>query len=404
MTIAFVSYEYPPETGGGGIGTYLFQCVKWLPAYGHEIVVFCATAASEAFWENEFVYRIPASDWDSFNRILPTYFTQVHKERKFDIAEGTDFRAGGIEIMKIFPDLPFVVKAHSANYIVDKYLFRPISGWQKIRFALGALKQGRLPSFPKPPAPEQYPREKEILQKCDQVISPSMSLGDMYVQLGWAKDYALVPYLFHPSASVLKISPLKEKIKLDIVFYGRLEMRKGVVTLAKSIPFVIQKYKNVHFHFIGNPSNSPQYGVPMDQYLENKLKKYKKYVTIRKAVPPEQVPEILEMGDIFVFPSLYDSFGLVCCEAMAAGKAVIGSKSGGMAEIIEEGVSGLLVTPKNVLELASKIMDLIARPEKRILLGQQGRKRIRELYHPDVIIPQQIELYEKVVRHKIQAQ
>ena len=73
MKIAFLSYEYPPETGGGGIGTYLSQCVKWLPTFGHHPVVICGTNQKEAFWENEFVFRIPCKIED-YNMIKACLF------------------------------------------------------------------------------------------------------------------------------------------------------------------------------------------------------------------------------------------------------------------------------------------------------------------------------------------
>ena len=78
MKIAFISYEYPIETGGGGIGTYLSQMVKYLPQYGHQVVVFCGTLKHQAFGENDFIYRVPCEAVEDFNTNLITYFEAVH--------------------------------------------------------------------------------------------------------------------------------------------------------------------------------------------------------------------------------------------------------------------------------------------------------------------------------------
>ncbi len=81
MRIAFFSYEFPPETGGGGIGTYLNLITKELKKAGHHPIVFCATNADTVFWEasRDYIYRIPATGWKDFNKNILEHFNPIHK-------------------------------------------------------------------------------------------------------------------------------------------------------------------------------------------------------------------------------------------------------------------------------------------------------------------------------------
>jgi hypothetical protein len=134
MRIAFFSFEFPEETGGGGIGTYLQQVVNLLRNKGHQAIVFTATHKSDAFWENDFTYRIPASNWKEFNKRLPEYFIPVHKEKQFEVAEGTDFNGCGLPVKKELKHLAFVAKLHTPLFVVDTLQYQPLSFFQKLRF------------------------------------------------------------------------------------------------------------------------------------------------------------------------------------------------------------------------------------------------------------------------------
>ena len=398
MRIAFFSYEYPPETGGGGIGTYLAQMVFHLPKHGHFPVVFCGTDKQEAFWENEYVYRLPASGWGDFNKELPNHFRMIHEQNKFDVVEATDFRAGGIEIRYQFPTLPFVVRAHTANYLIDIFLFEKLAGLPRLRFIIGALRRVSLPTFPTLPNENDYLIEKEIIEQCTSLLSPSKALGDMYHTIGWRKQYEYVPFFYEPQQNILNILPRKKaKDEINIVFYGRLEIRKGVLEIAKAIPVLLKRHPQLNFYFYGQPANSPKHGYNMQEYLEKKLSKCLNNVFFKGAFQASDLVEVLSRGDIFIFPSRFDSFGIACCEAMAAGKAVIGSRSGGMAEIIEDGLSGLLVDPNNAAQIVDKISLLINNQSMIAKMGENGRKRILNEYSAAKNIPLLINAYIKAI-------
>ena len=85
--------------------------------------------------------------------------------------------------------------------------------------------------------------------------------------------------------------------------------------------------------------------------------------------------ELIVASDIFVVPSLYEPFGIVAVEGLAMKKAVIGSRTGGIKEIIEDNVSGLLFEPGNHMELAEKIKFLLKNESEKAKLEGNARKR-----------------------------
>ncbi len=410
MNVAFFSYEFPGETGGGGIGEYLSLAVKLLESKGHTVTVFTATGKEAPFWESSLVYRIPALNWNQFNQRLPEYFSAFHKKTVFDVAECTDFNGCGLYVKKLFPELPVVVRLHTPLYMVDKILFQPMSFSQKLRFALGSIRKGKWPVYSHPPASNEYTREFDLVELAERVASPGSSIYAQMKKLGFKLEGKtdIIPLPFQiPSRTVNG----RQSIKSDphIIYIGRLESRKGVIDLARAIPVVLRLYPGAKFTFIGESSQSPKRGTGMMEYLKSLLNVHSKSVNFTGKLSHEKVLEYMSAGDLFVFPSHYESFGLACCEAMAAGKAVIGSANGGMAEIIENGKSGLLTSPRDPATLANDIIRIIDNDQLRLELGKAARKRIAEFLDPGRIIDQQIQCYQSAIdscksrRHPIKA-
>ncbi|TZF86201.1 glycosyltransferase family 4 protein (plasmid) [Pedobacter sp. BS3] len=397
MNILFVSYEYPPETGGGGIGSYLLQCNTWLNQYGHTAIIMCGTSKNTAFWETETVFRIPAINWAEFDKNLPYYIDKLNVD--FDIIEGVDFRGCGLSLVNHQKNIPVLARAHTINYVVDLYLQPKLTLKGKMRFALGALRRGKFPKLPQGPQKENYSKEFLFLEKAAAIVSPSKALMETYKEHGIRNKYYHLPYLFtisnHSSTPPLsRIADSTNKIK--IVFFGRLEVRKGILTIIKVIPQILKRYKNVHFFFIGNPAQSPQPSLLMDAFIRQELKRYETSVTVLPAVPYHEVGNLIQAGDIFLMPSLFDNFPVACLEVMAAGKCIIATKSGGMAEMIEDRKSGALIYPDDVKGLFNVLSELIINSSLRDLYGRMAAHSI-DRYHPKIIIEQQISIYKEII-------
>jgi glycosyltransferase involved in cell wall biosynthesis len=84
--------------------------------------------------------------------------------------------------------------------------------------------------------------------------------------------------------------------------------------------------------------------------------------------------------DVVAVPSQFEGFGLSAAEAMAAGRPVVGTRVGGLAEIIEDGVTGYLISPDDSTGFAAALVRVLSDPHEAAIMGQRGRKRVSEQF------------------------
>ncbi|MDD5557487.1 MAG: glycosyltransferase family 4 protein [bacterium] len=103
--------------------------------------------------------------------------------------------------------------------------------------------------------------------------------------------------------------------------------------------------------------------------------------------PPEKLPALYAAADICVVPSVWrEPFGIAAVEAMAAGRPVVASRSGGLADIVEDGATGLLVEPGDARALAAALERLVVDPALRGEMGRAGRERAERLYSWEAVM------------------
>jgi glycosyltransferase involved in cell wall biosynthesis len=98
---------------------------------------------------------------------------------------------------------------------------------------------------------------------------------------------------------------------------------------------------------------------------------------------PARVYGIYKLMDVVVVPSVYEGFGFAAVEAMAVGRPVVATHTGGLAEIIEDGVTGYLVTPRAPKEFAQKIIALLGAPQMGVAMGKAGQERVQRHFALD---------------------
>lgn len=108
------------------------------------------------------------------------------------------------------------------------------------------------------------------------------------------------------------------------------------------------------------------------------------------------VASVLPVMDIFVCPSLYEGFGIAIVEAMAAGRPVIASATGGIPEIVVHGDTGLLVPPGDAAALADALATLLTHPDQARAMGARGQARVRERFSIETTVQQHQQLYESL--------
>jgi glycosyltransferase involved in cell wall biosynthesis len=123
-------------------------------------------------------------------------------------------------------------------------------------------------------------------------------------------------------------------------------------------------------------------------------------VQVHRAVPRGELMEVLSAADLMVMSSTHEGFSLASAEAMLLGVPVVATAVGGVPELIEDGVSGMLVPARDVEALAATIRMLRADPGLRRRLGEQGRERIRKNFGVEAVVPRWEKFYSRVLREK----
>ncbi len=392
MKIALISFEYPPDTAYGGIATYAHQAATMLADRGHQVEVFAGSrhCAGTEVEGTVVVHRIRVSQKIEFIRSVVPIFLERHRAIQFEVLEGPEYGADAAAIAQAVPDLPLVVKLHTPRELVAAYEGQPSLPGQ-IRTRLGALRRGIHPL---------RDLERTHTIEADEVAAPSWALGKDLMQR-WGLDPERVhqyPLPFTPNPKLLEI-PLHTSTQ-RVTFIGRLDIKKGVVDLAEAIPLVLAQYPTVQFRLIGRNGQSPLPNLDMQQFLTQQLAPHLDAVEFTGQVKAAQIPAYLADTDICVFPSRWESFGLVCLEAMTAGRGVIGSRAGGMAEIITSDDLGRLVPPQRPDAIAAAILELLQDPYLRQRLGQQARQKVIADYSAEHIGQLQEASYQRAIAHR----
>ncbi len=211
------------------------------------------------------------------------------------------------------------------------------------------------------------------------LVAISKQIGKDAVSEGVNPEKILVipngvePLDFDPSVRAEKRAELNiQPGQLVVLSVGRLSYEKGHDVLINAIPIVLQKYSQTVFIFSGDG--------PQRSALEKKVDT----LDIRQNVVflgvRTDVRELIAGADLFVFPSRSEGLGQALLEAMSVGITVVASNVGGIPEVIDHGMSGVLVTPENPQALAQAIIEMLVNEEQREIFSSAARESVRKKY------------------------
>jgi len=217
-------------------------------------------------------------------------------------------------------------------------------------------------------------------------------------------QYTVVPYGIVPAPDG-EVQPLEgswEGHIPTVLYVGRLEKRKGIRDLFEAIPRVIAQFGEVAFVIAGADNSlhdgfAAERGMDYPTYFRHRYPGHTQYVRFTGAVSDSELQILYQACDLFVAPSLYESFGLVYLEAMNYARPVIGCRAGGVPEVIEDGVTGLLVEPAAPMVLAEAITALLRQPARLREMGLVGRERVRDRHTYLRMAADYAEVYRRVV-------
>ncbi len=189
----------------------------------------------------------------------------------------------------------------------------------------------------------------------------------------------------------------KEKLGLEkdeLVFgaIGRLVRFKGFSYLLEAVKIINSQLPNFKLVIVG--------GGELEQELKQKAQALGITDKVIFTGRQDNVLPFLAIFDIMVISSITEGFGIAALEAMAMGKAVVASRVGGIPEVVEDGVSGLLVPPEKPAALAEAIIKLIENPGLRETMGQAGRIRVEKFFSIQRVFEQTVTLYQNLLKTK----
>lgn len=114
-------------------------------------------------------------------------------------------------------------------------------------------------------------------------------------------------------------------------------------------------------------------------------------------VPNSEVPALLNSLDVFVMPSLYESFGVSALEASACGLPVVSTLGGGIPDVVQDGRTGFLVEPADDAALAERLVELHDNPGLRARMGEQGRRFVQEHFEWSSCTARMEQVYQRVM-------
>jgi len=148
---------------------------------------------------------------------------------------------------------------------------------------------------------------------------------------------------------------------------GRLTGIKGHDTLLEAAARIRAECDDLYLVFIGDGE--------LREDLENRAKGLGLADRVVFTGWRRDVAPLLALFDIFVFPSLNEGMGKAVVEAMAMGKPVVASRIGGIVDLVEDNVNGLLVPPGDPAALAEAVLSLLRDGKRRVAMGKEGLKR-----------------------------
>ena len=400
MRIAFITYEFPPETGKGGIGTYSKQIATMMANIGWDVHVF-AGSQQKSGTQNTAGYTlhyVKCENGSEFKDNVTDIFSSCHLEDPFDLMESPEIQGNAWEIKKKFPQIPLIVRLHASNYLVEHLKKKYTPFISKLRYVIGALRLGKLDMGYWRLYDYKNDSDYQFTQTADAIIAPSKIMKQ------WAvKQWHILPEAievisnpFIPSNIFLEIPIAENNANKEIVFFGRLNVLKGLVNCTLAMEKILTKFPNYNFKIIGDDGPGPNTKTSMKDWMQKKLQRVIKRVTFYSGQEYDKLPALISSASIVLIPSLFESFSYTCAEAMAAGKVVIGSNGTGMEDIIVNNFNGILINPECKKEIFKAVEKIILDDHLRYSISQSARISIASAFNAEKLAPQYINYYKKI--------
>ena len=380
MKIGYILPEFShPSLEGiryGGIGTFYKNLTDLLIKEGHEVFIFVKTNKILPVVREEklkiypfYFKKIPAIGWWLNNKSWEKEINKKIIQNGIDIIEAPEW--GGITAF-IDVNVPLVLRLHGSDTF-----FCHLEG----------RKQKMKNRF----------MEHKALKSADAIVGVSRFVADKTKELfNLEKEIRII----YNGIDTEKFKPLKDvtEDKNEILYFGTLIRKKGVLELAGIFNEVVKQNPNVFLKLIGSDSVDYKTGKStwflFNNLLTDDAKKRVEYLGVK---PYEELREHIARATVVVLPSFAEAFPMTWLESMAMEKAMVTSDIGWAKEAMIDGITGYTVNPKNHLEYAERVLELIEDEKKRKKMGYEARKRVVKNFDIRKIVADSLKLYNSIL-------
>lgn len=403
MKVVLLSYEYPPDTGFGGIGTYTWYQARALVRLGHDVHVVAGstvpgthradadgvrvTRVAERGFLHGAVEGLLAEGLGWAPSRLQTaagahlVVRDILERDGADVVEFPECGADGMLVSTLL-DVPTCVRFHSpAALIMDLYDADPIDEQATTFF------------------------EQIAVDRADLRIAPSSYMaGQAETRLGAPAPVHVVPngidleqFDRDEGIDVCERFGLPGPDAVMILFSARLERRKGAHLLAEACVPVLTRYPHVHVVLAGADDGGLfRSGIGPRAEAAGVADRLHHLGRVTLA----EVRALLKHVDVHLLPSLWDNAPYACIEAMAAGRAVVASDVGGLPELVQDGRTGRLAPPGDAAAFAAALAQLVEDPAERDRLGAAARRTVEERYTDVAMAQRSVALWDTLSRRR----
>ena len=240
--------------------------------------------------------------------------------------------------------------------------------------------------------------EDYSISAADALLSPSQFLaGNVASQFDFSEDnIRVIPYPISEFPVQKRNAETWQKGK--ICYVGRLEERKGVIEWIEAAVTAAENHPTEQFEFIGSNTlgnNSITGEVILNRLIPDRLRDR---FLFRGKLPRAEIPDYLAKTRIAVVPSRWENFPNTCIEAMCSGLPVLTTRTGGMAEMVEDNRSGWLADRADSKLLTETLQRALNTPPQKLAeMGNYAATAIRRKCDTENIITQQLDFRREVI-------
>lgn len=397
LTVAFLTPEWPPDKAANGIVSYVESLRAGLQRLGHMPCILSGHSESPASLPDVFLleqqersalawirdvveFRInpSAALRQRFSSALVRAARRAIVERGIELVEMEE-ALGLVQLVKPQLPIPVVARLHGPHFV-----------------------NGPAMGVPNDAAFRRRVRYEGIgIAQADAVSAPSRGvLEQTRAYYGLPLTGAVYIPNAGPAVPAGQRWSLAECDKSRLLFVGRFDRHKGGDVVIDAFRSVARRFPQLRLWFVGPGegfADAQGRNWTLKEYIAERAPEVADRIDCLGRQPNSALAELRRKAFVTIVASRYENFPMVVLEAVAYGSPLAATRAGGIVEIIEDGVNGVLARPGDPDDLAAAIMRLLEAPEFAAGVGGRAAEDAVRRYHPDAIARETAAFHRTVI-------